>query len=93
MDSSLWIDTINLGWSIIYTEGLQAIVSKQYRNSFSEEKLIVFILANSEDPDEMPHYAAFHLALHCLQKYQFMGLHYTKGEEKIALATKFILQF
>ena len=24
------------------------------------------ILANSEDPDEMPHYAAFHLGLHCL---------------------------
>ena len=23
-------------------------------------------LANSEDPDEMPHYAAFHQGLHCL---------------------------
>ena len=23
-------------------------------------------LANSEDPDEMPHYAAFHKGLHCL---------------------------
>ena len=28
---------------------------------------IVFILTNSTDPDEMPHYAAFHLGLHCLQ--------------------------
>ena len=25
-----------------------------------------FIFANSEDPDEMPHYAAFHQGLHCL---------------------------
>ena len=23
-------------------------------------------LTNSTDPDEMPHYAAFHLGLHCL---------------------------
>ena len=32
-------------------------------------KLTLFILdalANSEDPDEMPHKAAFHLGLHCL---------------------------
>ena len=29
------------------------------------------ILANSEDPDEMPQYAAFHLGLHCLSKYLF----------------------
>ena len=31
----------------------------------------VLILANSADPDEMQHYAAFHLGLHCLQKYPF----------------------
>ena len=30
---------------------------------------IVFILANSADPYEMSLYAAFHLGLHCLQKY------------------------
>ena len=28
-----------------------------------------FIFGNSADPDEMPHYAAFHLDLHCLPKY------------------------
>ena len=28
--------------------------------------MIVFGLANSVDPDEMMHYAAFHLGLHCL---------------------------
>ena len=31
---------------------------------------IYFVLANSADPDEM-HYAAFHVGLHCLQKYPF----------------------
>ena len=32
---------------------------------------IVLVLANSVDPDEMQHYAAFHPGLHCLQKYPF----------------------
>ena len=31
---------------------------------------IVFVLANVADPDEMPHYVAFHLGLHCLSKQQ-----------------------
>ena len=30
---------------------------------------VILILANSADPDEMHHYAAFHLGLHCLPKY------------------------
>ena len=32
---------------------------------------IVCICTSSEDPDEIQHYAAFHLDLHCLQKYTF----------------------
>ena len=40
---------------------------------------IVFILANSADPDEMPHYAAFHLGLHCLPKYLYTGIQNEKG--------------
>ena len=39
----------------------------------------VLILANSADPDEMQHYAAFHLGLHCLPKYPFKVFTYTKG--------------
>ena len=35
---------------------------------------IVFNLANSADPDEMPPYAAFHVGLHCLPKYLFTGI-------------------
>ena len=34
----------------------------------------VFILTNSENPDEMLHYAAFHLGLHYLPKYFLGGL-------------------
>ena len=40
---------------------------------------LVFILANSADPDEMLHCAAFHLGLHCFPKYPFRGFQYTKG--------------
>ena len=29
---------------------------------------IILVLSNSEDPDEMLHYAAFHLGLHGLPK-------------------------
>ena len=32
-----------------------------------------FTFTNSVDPDEMQHYAAFHLGIHCLQKYLFRG--------------------
>ena len=31
-------------------------------------------LANSADLDKMPPYAAFHLGLHCLQKYLITGI-------------------
>ena len=40
---------------------------------------IIFVLANSVDPDEMLHYAAFHLDLHCLTKCTFRSHWYTKG--------------
>ena len=41
--------------------------------------MIVFDLANGADPDEMPHFAAFHLGFHCLSKYTFTGILPTKG--------------
>ena len=42
------------------------------------------ILANSVDPDEMQHYAAFHLGLHCLPKYPLRGFLNTKGKKQIS---------
>ena len=32
---------------------------------------IIFVLANSVDPDEIPYCVAFHLGPHCLPKYIF----------------------
>ena len=40
---------------------------------------VVLILANSVDPDEMQHYAAFHLGHHCLPTYPLGGYQYTKA--------------
>ena len=62
MESSFWLGTINLQLSIVYIEGSQVIIAI---------KQLVFVLANTVDPDEMPHDAAFHLGLHCLPKYAF----------------------
>ena len=39
---------------------------------------IVFTSAKSENPDEMQHYAAFHLGLHFLQKYSFRDFQNTR---------------
>ena len=41
--------------------------------------IFVFTFTNSVDPDEMQHYAAFHLGNHCLQKYLFRSFPNTKG--------------
>ena len=37
---------------------------------------VVLILANSAEPNEMQHYAAFHLGLHYLPKYLFRDFQY-----------------
>ena len=41
---------------------------------------IVFILANSADPDKMSPCAAFHLGLLCLPKYLFTCIQNEKGK-------------
>ena len=44
-----------------------------------------FVSVNSADPDEMPHYAAYHLGLHCLPKYLLgaSSLQRVKREKRI----------
>ena len=42
--------------------------------------MILFTFTNSVDPDEMKHYAAFHLGLHCLQMYSFRGFTNAKSQ-------------
>ena len=58
MSSSFWIDAVILKWSIVKIKESQVTISKLNCNFFSEDH---FGLANSLDPDEMPHYAAFNL--------------------------------
>ena len=40
---------------------------------------VVFILANTADPGEMPPNSTFHLGLHCLSKYLFISLQNEEG--------------
>ena len=58
MEFSIKFDTVKSEWSIIYIEGSQVIIFKKYC-IFSMK--IDFSLANSADPEEMLHYAAFNL--------------------------------
>ena len=53
--------SIKSGWSILYIERLQIIISE---NIIFLSLKIDFVYANSADPDEMPHFVAFHLGLH-----------------------------
>ena len=65
-----------MGWS--------NICFKDHRSEFPKYDVfkfqkIVLTSAKCVDPDEMQHYAAFHLGLHFLQKYMFRGFQNTKG--------------
>ena len=69
MDSSFWFDTKKTRDSPLY-------ISRVVRLFFCQK--IFFTFTNSVDPDEMQHYAAFHLGLYCLQKYSFTSFPNTK---------------
>ena len=76
------IDTISMGLSIKNLIGSKV--------KFSNYDVILsmtvgLILANSVDPDEMQHYAPFHLGLHSLQMYPFRALLNTKGSGRCLL--------
>ena len=43
----------------------------EFQNDVFRPLGIVYILANSEEPDEMPRYAAYHHCSNCLLKYLF----------------------
>ena len=62
MEFSIKFDTVKSGWSIIYIEESQVKIKTNF--VFLSLKIG---LANSADPDEMLHDAAFCLGLHCLQ--------------------------
>ena len=65
MGSSIKFDIVKSVRSIVYIKGSLVIISK---NIVFLSLKIDIVLANRADPDEMPHYAAFHLDLHCLAR-------------------------
>ena len=76
------------GFSLLVSYNKLGIVHCTYLgvSGYSFKKYIViyclkiFIrFTKSVDLNEMQHHAAFHLGLHCLQKYSFRGFQYTKG--------------
>ena len=76
------IDTISMSLSILYFKGFSVQISI---NGVFLSLKIVFILANSADPDEMLPYAAFHLGIHCLRKYMFIDIQNETGKVEYAL--------
>ena len=90
MGFSIQLHTIRTGSSIVCIEGSQVIISKQYC-IFS--MMINSVSANSAYPDEMPHYAAFHLGLHCLSKFpDFKRLLWDWLDFLLRVSLKFYLQ-
>ena len=50
---------------------------KSLNHDVCQSLKVVLILANSADPDEMQHHAAFHLDRYCLPKDPFRGFSLT----------------
>ena len=90
MEFTIEFDTDMSGWSTVYIEGSQVKIKK--KNAFLSLK-IDFGLANSAAPDEMTHYAGFHLVLQCLPKYPLMGFPVHKGLRIINTCMPILLMF
>ena len=83
IDYSFWFDTNQLVTVHCTYLGV---------SGYNFKKNIVFFVrsfltfTNNADPDEMQHFAAFYLGLHCLQKYSFKGLtfHLNNGGSNIS---------
>ena len=71
MEFSIKLHTIKSEWYIVYIEGSQVLIPKYIIFLYLK---INFLLANSANPDEMPHDAAFHLGLHCFPICLFRGV-------------------
>ena len=67
MDFLTQINAIRVGLSIIFLRGHRLKFLNDY--VFLSQK-IVFISTKSVDPDEMLHFAVFHLGIHSLLKFQ-----------------------
>ena len=66
---------------VSYTELIHCTYQEVTDKNFQIKiiSILELLLANSADPDEKPHFVAFHLSLHCLPKYLFTGSQCTRG--------------
>ena len=74
MDFPIYIDTISMGLPIVYFRGSQVEFFFSYLVCVPADCFFLISLVNCADADEMPHPAAFHLGLHCMPKYLFIGI-------------------
>ena len=75
MDKSIKFEILNSGWFIVYTEGHMLLFPNNIVFSLPKND---FVVSNRAENDEMPHFMAFNLGLHCLQKYLFSSFYSTK---------------
>ena len=66
MDFFIDIDRIKMGLSYFGSQ-----VTTFFQSLMFMYLKIIFTLTNSADPNEMQHFVALHLGLHCLSKYSF----------------------
>ena len=72
MDPSIWFKYNKL--EIVHCTNL-GVSGYKLKNKIAFLCLmIVYTCSNSVDPNEMQHHAAFHLGLHCLPKYPYLGV-------------------
>ena len=82
LDSFVFNQFYANGFFLLFLYNKLGIVQCTYlgvKLKFKKKCFRLFNFTNSADPDEMPLNAAFHLGLHCLQKYPFRGFPNTKG--------------
>ena len=78
MEFSIHFDAISKGLPIVHFKGSNEEFFYCYVIVYFISLYVVLTLGNSADPDEMQHYAAFHLGLHCLRSTCLGVVQYTK---------------
>ena len=79
MDYPIHIVTISMECPFCILRGCQ---SKFLENDVFLSLKNVLIITNTADTDEMLHYAAFHLCLHCVSTYLVTGIQNEKGSHQ-----------
>ena len=77
MNSFISYDKMDLKWFMLHIKGSKVIISKLRCTSVPKNYIF---LVYSVYPNEMPHFVAFYLGVHCLPIVLFGDLEYTKDK-------------